>query len=111
MKKRLLYLILLTFLYSHSIGQKEKSTAKTPESFKGQYSQTQQRVTIDGQTINLTARAGTMQVRDENNDPIALFGFTSYTKDTNSDERPHHICLQWRAWIFFLLVAHGHHGA
>lgn len=46
-----------------------------------QLATTQQTVTINGQQIALTARAGTFLLRDENNEPIALFGFTSYTQN------------------------------
>ena len=87
MNKRLLCLSLL-FYFSISWAQENANVSSIKPFPKGKYAQTQQQVTIDGKTINLTARAGTMQVRDENNEPIALMGFTSYTKDTNSAERP-----------------------
>ena len=48
---------------------------------EAEVSTTQQSVKINGVVIPLTAKAGTMKLRDENNEPIALFGFTSYTKD------------------------------
>ncbi|NNF19048.1 MAG: carboxypeptidase [Flavobacteriaceae bacterium] len=41
-----------------------------------------QQVNIGGSTIFLTAKAGTFKVRDENNKPIALMGFTYYARDT-----------------------------
>ena len=40
-----------------------------------------QSVTINGNTIYLTAKAGTFEVKDEFNKPIALMGFTYYTRD------------------------------
>ena len=49
---------------------------------------TEQSVVIDGQKIDLEATAGTLQLRDENNKPIALFGFTSYTKKGGEANRP-----------------------
>ena len=49
--------------------------------------ETTQRVTIDGKEHTLEATAGTMLVRDENNMPIANFGFTSYKK-TNAKGKP-----------------------
>jgi len=52
---------------------------------EGEISTTQQSVKINGAVIPLTARAGTMQLRDEKNEPIALFGFTSYTKEGASN--------------------------
>ena len=51
-------------------------------------STTQQTVKIGGVTIPLTVKAGTMELRDENNEPIALFGFTSYTRDGSFTKRP-----------------------
>jgi carboxypeptidase C (cathepsin A) len=56
----------------------KEESKPTPD---GEVSTTQQTVKINGVTIPLTAKAGTLQLRDENNNPIALFGFTSYTKD------------------------------
>lgn len=49
---------------------------------------TQHQATINGIKIDLEATAGTMQLRDENNKPIALFGFTSYTKVNAENDRP-----------------------
>ncbi len=51
-------------------------------------STTQQQLKVGGQTINLTAHAGTMKLRDENNEPIALFGFTYYAKNNPEKNRP-----------------------
>ncbi len=43
---------------------------------------------IGGKNITYTANAGTIPVRDENNQLIAHFGFTSYTKEGNDKSRP-----------------------
>lgn len=51
-------------------------------------STTEQQVTINGKAIPLVAKAGTMQLRDENNEVIALFGFTSYTHKNGTAARP-----------------------
>ena len=48
---------------------------------KDKISTTQHTVSIGGQTISYTARAGTMIMRDEEGKPRASFFFTSYTKD------------------------------
>ncbi len=48
---------------------------------KDKISTTQHTVTIGGQTISYTARAGTMIMKDEEGKPRASFFFTSYTKD------------------------------
>ena len=37
-----------------------------------------QQVDIDGKTVQLIAKAGTYKLRDENNNPMAFFGYTSY---------------------------------
>jgi len=47
-------------------------------------------ITINGHQIRYTATAGTFLLKDEIDKPIALFGFTAYTKDgtTPTDNRP-----------------------
>ncbi|GMQ29608.1 S10 family peptidase [Algoriphagus confluentis] len=50
--------------------------------------ESKQSVTIDGKVVNLNAKAGTMELRDENNEPIALFGFTAYFKENGGKDRP-----------------------
>ncbi len=49
---------------------------------------TDQSVQIDGKTIALKAHAGTFKLRDEQNKPIALFGFTYYEKKNAEANRP-----------------------
>jgi len=61
---------------------------KMTQVLEPEVSTTRHSAQINGQTINYTAKAGTMKLRDENNKPIALFGFTSYTKDNTSSNRP-----------------------
>jgi carboxypeptidase C (cathepsin A) len=73
----LLLFLCLTAVYAQSETTKPEVVV-IPE---GEISTTQQSVKIGGVVIPLTAKAGTMQLRDENNNPIALFGFTSYTKE------------------------------
>jgi len=59
---------------------------------KAEVSTTMQSVVVNGKTIYLTAQAGTFQIRDENNKPLALMGHTYYTKgdkrDINTRKRP-----------------------
>lgn len=43
---------------------------------------------IGGKNISYTAKAGTMPLRNENNELIAHFGFTSYTKEGGNNNRP-----------------------
>ena len=46
-------------------------------------------VRIDGKAINYTATAGTLVMKNEEGDPIAQFGYTSYTKDgADKGKRP-----------------------
>ena len=47
-----------------------------------------QSVTINGSIVNLATETGTVQLRDENDKPIALFGFTHYKKSDASKNRP-----------------------
>lgn len=49
---------------------------------KAEVATTMQSVTINGNTIYLTAKAGTFELKDETNKPIALMGFTYYTRDS-----------------------------
>ena len=88
MKNLIITCCLLFFLLPMAFSQtdgKQATTKKDPEAI---VSTTKQTVKINGTTINLTAKAGTMELRDENNEPIALFGFTSYTKDGTNTKRP-----------------------
>ena len=46
-------------------------------------------VRIDGKAINYTATAGTLVMKNEEGDPIAQFGYTSYAKDgADKGKRP-----------------------
>jgi carboxypeptidase C (cathepsin A) len=86
MKKTIRLLIL--FIGVVSFAQTPKDTIP-----KAEISTTMQSVNINGRTIYLTAQAGTFEVRDENNDPIALMGHTFYSKgddkrSSGSRQRP-----------------------
>ena len=87
MKKTLLIPILFFFLISISFAQGEKKEIKKETPF-GEVYESQQSVTIDGKKIELKTIAGTVQLRDETNQPIALFGFTSYQKMGGTSQRP-----------------------
>ena len=41
---------------------------------------TKHSVVIDGKTINYTATAGALILRNEKDEPVALIGYTAYTK-------------------------------
>ena len=85
MKKHIFLLFL--FLSGISMAQttKEASTSTLP---KAQVAESKQSVTLDGKVIPLLAKAGTMELKDENNRPIALFGFTAYFKENPEKNRP-----------------------
>lgn len=82
--KFILFLFLIPFL---AFAQ-EKSDQKQEEDPKAQVFESKQSVQIDGKTINLNAKAGTFELKDENNKPIALFGFTAYFKENPEKDRP-----------------------
>src|ERR1019366_10194936 len=67
----------------------DAKSGKPPADAKDKISTTQHTVTIGGQTISYTARAGTMIMKDEEGKPRASFFFTSYTKDgADAGRRP-----------------------
>lgn len=69
--------VLLVFLFVGMATIAQKANDTIP---KAEISKTMQSVNINGRTIYLTAQAGTFEVRDENNEPIALMGHTYYAK-------------------------------
>jgi len=77
------FLILLSF--STIWAQEEKKEKPIPEAEVFTSTQT---VRINGATHSLKTRAGTMLLRDENNEPIALHGFTAYFKEDGPSKRP-----------------------
>src|SRR2546425_12026636 len=63
--------------------------AATKETPRDQISTTQHSVTVNGQTISYTARAGTMVLKDEEGNPRANFFFVSYSRDgVDASKRP-----------------------
>ncbi len=51
-------------------------------------STTVQKLNINGKVINLKTDAGTLEIRDNENKPIANFGFFSYVKENPEPNRP-----------------------
>lgn len=83
------YSLIIFLLVSISGFSQEKEKEDKPMILpQAEVSTTSQSVTIDGKRIELTAEAGTMQLRDENNKPIALFGYTAYFKKNPEPNRP-----------------------
>ncbi len=70
--------------------RKEKSDSSNSEIPKPLLVSTQHTITLDGKLIRYTATTGTILLRNHSNKPIALFGFTAYTKDgvTDPSTRP-----------------------
>lgn len=79
-------LLIVLFISTLSLAQDKKEAGQ--EIPKAQVFESKQSVTIEGKVIHLNAKAGTLQLKDENNKPIALFGFTSYFKEGAGKERP-----------------------
>ena len=48
---------------------------------------TRHQITIGGKAVSYTATAGTMQIKNDKDEPIALFGYTAYVKDAKDDEQ------------------------
>ena len=85
MKIRFLFVFLFISGFALAQEKREASSATLP---KAQVFESKQTVTIDGKVINLNAKAGTMELKDENNRPIALYGFTAYFKENPEKNRP-----------------------
>ncbi len=58
----------------------QEATNTEGELPQGEIFTSTQSVTIDGKRIELATEVGTIQLRDEDDKPIALFGFTHYCK-------------------------------
>ncbi len=88
MNKTLLLLLVGFFSIVLCYGQETTPDKKESPAHQPQVFTSDQQVTINGTTINLVAKAGTMKLRDENNEAIAVFGFTSYAKKGGKSDRP-----------------------
>ena len=66
-----------------TLAAQEKPAADTIA--KPQISVTRHSIKIDGKPINYTATAGTLLLKNEKGEAIAVFGFTAYTKDGEAD--------------------------
>ncbi len=89
----ILLVLLLTFsqsIFAENVELISKDTAKTAEIPKAEQSVTHHSITINGKTINYTATAGTLLLRDGEDKPEALMGYVAYTLDGVKDngERP-----------------------
>ena len=71
-------LTLLFLVCSFAIVAQDKKEAEKKEIPKAETFRSNQSVTINGKTLALTAETGTHLLRDEDDKPIALFGYTHY---------------------------------
>ena len=69
-----------------TVSAQQDSTAKQDPPARTFTSE--QTVTFDGRTVNLDATTGTLRLRDENDKPIANFGYTSYIAEGQEDGSP-----------------------
>lgn len=81
-KLTLFFLLFLTL----PLWAQEKMQAPK-EDPKAQVFTSERSLTIGGQRVDLDVEAGTMELRDETNQPIALFGYTYYAREGVSDTR------------------------
>ena len=85
--KKLIFVLVFTCQFLLVFSQDDEASAASMDPAP-EVSETQHRVTIDGKEYDLIARAGTMRLKDEHSEPLANFGFTSYTLATGSTDRP-----------------------
>lgn len=67
------------------INARAQSAAADTLSQSADKSVTHHSIKINGAVINYTATAGTIVLKNEKDEPVALFGFTAYTKDGEAD--------------------------
>src|SRR6202007_3286303 len=48
---------------------------------------TKHQMNIAGKPLAYSATAGTMQIKNDKDEPVALFGYTAYVKDGKEDEQ------------------------
>ena len=80
-----LFILLTVAIFSQEKPEEKPIEKAIPN---GEIFTSTQSVTINGKIINLDTETGTVQLRDENDKPIALFGFTHYKKTNSNTERP-----------------------
>lgn len=81
------FLKLIPVLFALALLMPESAFAQRDTLPKAEVSVTKHQITIDGKSISYTATAGTMLMHNEQNEPIALYGFTAYTKNDVQDPR------------------------
>ena len=77
-------ILLFTSVLRAQNGENKEGNKPIPEA---EVSTTKNTIKINGQSVSYTTTAGTLLLRDENDKPVALHGFTAYTRDGVSDTR------------------------
>jgi len=90
MKKKIILLINCLAVFLLGYAQQTVNTASSPvldsiAETKPDESVTKHTIKIDGKLINYTATAGTMILKNEKGESVALFGFIAYTKEGETD--------------------------
>lgn len=83
--KNLLSSVMIILISFSVTAQEQKEKKEIPS---GEIFTSTQSVTIKGKTITLATETGTVQLRDEDDKPIALFGFTHYKQANSKNDRP-----------------------
>ena len=86
-----LTLVLALFVPATPSWSEEKTAAEaaSPPDIQAETFTSEHRIAVGGRTIEYTATAGTMLMKGEENEPIALFGYTAYVeKGTDTATRP-----------------------
>jgi carboxypeptidase C (cathepsin A) len=85
----LMMLALVSYPMASYATEKEESEGDTKDIPKAQVFNTSHQLKIGGNTIKYTATAGTMLMKNDKDEPSALFGYTAYVKsDGNQGNRP-----------------------
>ncbi|MEO5783119.1 MAG: hypothetical protein ABIQ07_07605 [Ginsengibacter sp.] len=88
MRSKIFLLYTSVFLYTGNVFSqqtpKDTSLIPVPSEIK---SVTKHSVVIAGKTINYTATAGALILMNEKDEPVALFGYTAYTKDDDGNTK------------------------
>lgn len=88
MKKYFFTYVVLFSTFCSLHAQEEQSSANNSDIPEASVASSQQQVTIDGKSLQFDTEAGTFPLKDENNERIANFGYTSYTLEGAPSTRP-----------------------
>ena len=85
----LIPLALVLGFFQYSAFAEEETKSEEKDLPKAEVFTTSHQVRIDGKTIKYTATAGTMEMKNNKDEAIALFGYTAYVKNGgDSRKRP-----------------------